>query len=285
MTRGGHTAIREVKTHEGFRACEAIQKQVWRFSDLEVVPSRLMAVISRNGGSVLGAFESGRMIGFAFSYPGWRDGRAVQCSHMLAVLPSHANRGVGYRLKQAQRLRTLARGLDLMFWTFDPLEAKNAYLNLHRLGAVAREFWVNLYGRTSSVLHHGLDTDRLVARWELAGARAERCSRGERSLWTLERVLAEDGCRLLNRVRFREGWPRSSEPDLRARARCVAIEIPFDAGALRLQRTSLARAWQLKLRRTFPAYFRRGYEVADFVAGAAAGVHRAAYLLEKRDAD
>jgi predicted GNAT superfamily acetyltransferase len=284
MQRAERIAIRKVSTLEGFQACEQVQKEVWGFSDLEVVPSRLMAVISRNGGMVIGAFEGKRMVGFAFSYPGYREERAVHCSHMLAVLPSHANRGIGFRLKQAQRNHVLHRGLDLMLWTFDPLEAKNAHLNLRRLGAVSHEFWENLYGRTSSLLHHGLDTDRLVARWNLNDDRSVLRACGDAGGPSVEDVLGGSWT-VVNRVRFRDGLPRSGEPDPGARGPRLALEIPGDAQTLRLRHTRLARSWQLKVRRAFQALFRRGYQAVDFTSGEIEGMRRGLYLLEKRDED
>ena len=177
--RGSRVTVREVRDLDDFHQAVRVQQEVWGFAPIDVVPARLMVVVTRNGGLLLGAFERKRMVGFAFGYPGYRDGRAIHCSHMLGVVASHRTKGLGQRLKQEQRRRVLALGLDQMIWTFDPLEGRNAYLNLHRLGARTWEYWENLYGRTSSALHSGVETDRFVARWQLDEARTERRSRGE----------------------------------------------------------------------------------------------------------
>ena len=119
----------------------------------------------RIGGQALGAFDGDTIIGFAMALPGFRDGLPYLHSHMLAVLPEYRNAGLGRRLKLAQRDDALARGFSLMEWTFDPLEIKNAYLNLHRLGAIARRYHPDFYGPSSSPLQGGLPTDRLYAEW------------------------------------------------------------------------------------------------------------------------
>ena len=129
---------------------------------------------SRIGGQVIGAFDRDVMVGFAMSLPGYRDGKAYLHSHMLAVLPEYRNAGLGRRLKLAQRDDALARGFDLMEWTFDPLEIKNAHLNIVRLGAIARRYMPNFYGPSTSPLQGGLPTDRLVAEWWLRSARVRR---------------------------------------------------------------------------------------------------------------
>ncbi len=155
------------------RACVALQKEVWNFSDIELVPLRLFVVADRVGGQVMGAFEGGELVGFAFAVPGFRAGHSYLYSHMLAVRKDYRNAGLGRRLKLYQREDALAHGFELMEWTFDPLEIKNAYLNLEKLGAITRRYHVNQYGITSSPLQGGLPTDRLVAEWWLKSKRVE----------------------------------------------------------------------------------------------------------------
>ena len=171
--------IRKCEELEDMRACVALQKEVWSFSDIELVPLRLFVVASRVGGQVMGAFEGGELVGFALAIPGFRSGHSYLYSHMLAVREDHRNEGLGHRLKVFQREDALARGFDLMEWTFDPLEIKNAYFNIERLGAIARRYNVNQYGITSSPLQGGLPTDRLVAEWWLKSKRVEGTLGGE----------------------------------------------------------------------------------------------------------
>jgi predicted GNAT superfamily acetyltransferase len=169
------------KCHElaEMQACVALQKEVWGFVDIELVPLRLFVVAERVGGQVMGAFEGSDMVGFAFAIPGFRASHSFLYSHMLAVRKDHRNAGLGRRLKLFQREDALARGFELMEWTFDPLEIKNAYLNIEKLGAIARRYNVNQYGITSSPLQGGLPTDRLVAEWWLKSKRVESVLRGQ----------------------------------------------------------------------------------------------------------
>lgn len=156
-----------------FRACVALQKEVWNFTDAELVPLRMFVVADKVGGQVMGAFHSGQMVGFALSVPGTRSGHIYLHSHMLAVRKDHRNSGLGRRLKLLQREDALARGIELIEWTFDPLEIKNAYLNIEKLGAIARRYNINQYGITSSPLQGGLPSDRLIAEWWLKSNRVE----------------------------------------------------------------------------------------------------------------
>src|SRR5690242_6981961 len=155
------------------RACVALQKEVWNFTDAELVPLRMFVVADKVGGQVMGAFEGKEMVGFALSIPGTRSGHVYLHSHMLAVRKDHRNGGLGRRLKLMQREDALARGIELIEWTFDPLEIKNAYLNIEKLGAVVRRYNINQYGITSAPLQGGLPSDRLIAEWWLKSKRVQ----------------------------------------------------------------------------------------------------------------
>jgi predicted GNAT superfamily acetyltransferase len=165
--------IRRCQGLDELRACVTVQKEVWNFSDADLVPLRMFVVADKIGGQVMGAFQDGAMIGFALSIPGTRSGHLYLHSHMLAVKKEHRNSGLGRRLKLLQREDALARGIELIEWTFDPLEIKNAYLNIEKLGAIARRYNINQYGITSSPLQGGLPSDRLIAEWWLKSKRVE----------------------------------------------------------------------------------------------------------------
>jgi predicted GNAT superfamily acetyltransferase len=165
--------IREVHQLDEMRACVDLQKEVWNFADADLVPLRMFVVAEKVGGQVIGAFADNVMVGFALSIPGVRGGHSYLHSHMLAVHQQHQNAGVGRRIKLFQRDDALARGFELIEWTFDPLEIKNAYLNIEKLGAIARRYTADQYGITSSPLQGGLPTDRLVAEWWLKSKRVE----------------------------------------------------------------------------------------------------------------
>ena len=163
--------IRKCQGIDEFNACVALQKEVWKFDDLDIIPLRMFVVSEKIGGQIIGAFDGETLAGFAFSIPGSRNGHCYLHSHMLAVREPFRNYGLGRRLKLAQREDAISRDFELLEWTFDPLEIKNAYLNLVRLGAIARRYSVNHYGLSSSPLQGGLPTDRLVAEWWLKSKR------------------------------------------------------------------------------------------------------------------
>jgi predicted GNAT superfamily acetyltransferase len=165
--------IRKCEALEEMQACFALQKEVWNFSDADLVPVRLFVVANKIGGQVVGAFDGEELVGFALALPANRNGHSYLHSQMLAVRQKYRNAGLGRQLKLSQREDALARGFDLMEWTFDPLEIKNAYLNIEKLGAIARRYNVNQYGITTSPLQGGLPTDRLVAEWWLKSRRVE----------------------------------------------------------------------------------------------------------------
>lgn len=166
-------AIRRCSEIEEFRACVDMQKEVWNFADLDLIPLRLFVVAEKIGGQIIGAFQGSELVGFCLSLPATRAGHAYLHSHMLAVRESCRNLGLGRRLKLAQREDGLERGFELIEWTFDPLEIKNAHLNLERLGAIARRYNINQYGMSSSPLQGGLPTDRLIAEWWLKSKRVQ----------------------------------------------------------------------------------------------------------------
>jgi len=163
--------VRKCERLEEFRLCVELQRQIWREEDLEVEPATMFVVASQTGGQVLGAFDRDKLIGYTLSVVGLRDGAVYLHSHMTGVHADYRNRGVGRMLKLFQRDEALGRGIRLVVWTFDPLEIRNGHFNLNRLGAICRRYNPNLYGITTSPLHSGLPTDRLVAEWHLDSAR------------------------------------------------------------------------------------------------------------------
>ena len=187
---GEGVLIRSCERFDELDACVRLQTDVWGYADGDVIPRRAFVVTQKIGGQVIGAFDvtdgespaAANLIGFAMSLPGIHSGdRPVPYlhSHMLAVRPAYRNSGIGRRLKLAQRDDALAQGILLMEWTFDPLEIKNAFLNIHRLGAIARRYTPDFYGVSSSRLQGGLPTDRLHAEWRMDSARVEAILAGK----------------------------------------------------------------------------------------------------------
>jgi predicted GNAT superfamily acetyltransferase len=163
--------VRKCDTLPEFYGCVALQREVWGETDLEIEPATMFVVAANSGGQVLGAFDGARLVGYTLAVVGWRDNRPYLHSHHTGIHPDYRGKGVGRRLKLFQREEALGRGIRLIEWTFDPLEVRNAHFNLNRLGAIGRRYLPNLYGVTTSPLHRGLATDRLVAEWQLDSRR------------------------------------------------------------------------------------------------------------------
>jgi len=210
-----------------------IQEEVWGFAEIEMIPARLFLVAVKVGGQVIGAYDGDSLVGFCFSIPGIkRDAREIYLhSHMLGVLPEYRNRGIGRALKLEQRADALSRGIRLIEWTFDPLELKNAFLNIERLGVIVRRYILNNYGVTTSKLHGGLPTDRCVAEWRLDDPR---------TMAILERQ------------------PRQKEVVWKR------IEIPNTIARIRSDQPAQARRIQQDVGEKFQQYFRDGLVVTGF---------------------
>lgn len=226
-----------VESHAGFEMCVDLQVAVWGYSGGDIVPRRMFVLAQRIGGQVIGAFDGGRLVGFAMALPGYRKGCAYLHSHMVAVVSEYRNQGLGRRLKMAQYDDAMARGFELMEWTFDPLEIKNAYLNIAKLGVICRRYEADFYGPSTSPLQGGLPTDRLYAEWWLRSPRVGRHLGGGE---VGERGGAE---RILERIsvpRAVEEWKRDAS------------------------KRELAKALQEKNKDALESAFRRGLVVVGY---------------------
>lgn len=228
--------VRHCHGIEEFESCIRVERDVWRSSDIDVVPLPLFVVAAETGGQVLGAFDGAGLVGFTLAIAGVRARKPYLHSHMNAVVAGYRDRGIGRRLKLFQREDALARGIHLIEWTFDPLVTKNAYFNFMRLGAVARRYLPNAYGITTSPLHGSLPTDRLVAEWHLGSPRV------------LQAI---------------EGGPTIIEP----KRKSVRITIPSNIEELRTTHPSGALEVQSEVRAQFEQYFAQGYEATAILPG------------------
>jgi predicted GNAT superfamily acetyltransferase len=163
--------VRPLHSLEEFQRCVQIAREVWADAELETEPHVTYVIAEHTGGQVLGAFDGETMVGFTKAYVGLHDHTPYLHSHMAAVLPTHRDRRVGRQLKLFQRDDALRRGFRLIEWTFDPLETKNAHFNINRLGAISRRYIPDFYGVTTSPLHRGMPTDRLLVEWQLDSPR------------------------------------------------------------------------------------------------------------------
>jgi predicted GNAT superfamily acetyltransferase len=241
--------IEKLNDIELLRQCIEVQRQAWGFAEVDVVPLRMLVVCTRIGGQVLGARDSnGKIVGFLNALPGFKDGRVYLHSQMLGVLPEYQNLGVGRGLKWAQREEALARGIRLIEWTFDPLEFRNARLNIQLLGAISRRYLVNTYGISTSPLHGGLPTDRLIAEWHLDSPRVRAC-----------------------RDKETRGAAIPCEP---------IVELPLNVRELRLNHSPSALQIQLEFREKMLKLLRQNYCVTGFEANNAS--QKARYYLQSQ---
>ncbi len=258
-----------------------LEKEVWAYTDAEdVVPAPVLIVSVKRGGILLGAFDApGTMKGFVYSLPAMKQGRPTQWSHMLGVTADARDMGLGVRLKLAQRERALAMGVDLIEWTFDPLQALNAHLNFSKLGVVVEEYEENVYGESSSPLHRGSPTDRFIAEWRLTLPHVQR--RVAAIGLPVVRDAAVATAPLVNPSRAGARWLRPGSADLEADERRLLAEIPTGFAEMQQDDPALALEWRLATRAVFQAYLSRGYRVVDFFLSRRA--RRGHYLLTHSD--
>ncbi len=224
--------IRALTTHREFAEAVEIQREIWGFADLELLPVRLFVVAEKVGGHVFGAYHGSRMVAFLLAIPGLRGGsRFYLHSHMLGVLKEYNDLGIGRLLKLRQREDAVARGIELVEWTFDPLELKNAFFNLERLGAIIRRYVENQYGVSTSFLHGGLPTDRCTAEWWVSSERVKALLENR----PFQRPLIEE-----------------------------RIAVPVGIARLKTEDPKEAKRIQQRVRESFTAGFRRGLAVVGF---------------------
>jgi predicted GNAT superfamily acetyltransferase len=277
--------IRPLGAVNEFHACEEIQKLAWGHGDELVVPAHMLLTIAKTGGLLLGAFdERGQMVGFVLGLlamgeaPGAAPaGELHHHSHLLGVHPAWWGRGIGYRLKLAQREAALAQGLTLATWTFDPLERRNASLNFAKLGVLCRTYLVNLYGEMRDGLNVDLPSDRFQVDWWLRSPRVERRLAGERPSFDVADLL-EGGVPLVNPATPRQdGLLHPGEPRATLEGERLLVEVPADFQALKRADLPLACAWRETTPAIFQAAFADGYTATEYLYQGG----KSYYLLER----
>lgn len=267
MTRG--IVIRDLRTIPEFREVMALEHDIWGYGEAEdAVGVPMFVVTVKRGGILLGAYDGGRMAGFVYSLAGLRHGQPVQWSHMLGVRPEYRGLGLGRRLKLDQRRRALAMGVDLMEWTYDPLQALNAHLNFARLGTIVEEYHVNVYGESSSTLHKGNPTDRFIAQWWMRSTRVVRLTEGDPAD---VRTAREGAVPHVLQAPARGDWTEPARVELGRTDAALAVAVPGGFTEMLVRDPGLAEAWRLASREVFSHYLGRGYRVVDFAFDPASG--------------
>lgn len=276
-----HFYIREAESEAEYHEIEEIQKEVWGFSDLDIVPAATLIATQWAGGMALGAFEGERMVGFAYGFPAHEEGRLSIHSHMLAVRDEYRNLQIGFLLKLAQRARALEMGVTEITWTFDPLQSLNAHLNFAKLGVISRRYIVNFYGEaTSSPLHQGFGTDRLWVNWlletEKVKQRTKHIEQGLKPEPDSKSILINEATLLVGREGDR---PRLADLSKPLSDEQYLIEIPHDATALKQRDPAAAVAWREATRAAFLKAIEAGFTVEDFLKRGEKDLPRWFYLL------
>lgn len=263
--------IRPLKNLEEFRACECIQKTVWGTVG---VGSEVMSVTQKYGGAVLGAFVHGRLAGFIFAFLARRQGRLIHWSHMMAVEPECRNLGLGFRMKLGHRRLALEQGIKSICWTYDPLQSRNAALNIARLGARVEEYMPDCYGRFPSLIEKGLPSDRFVVNWRIASPAVARRLRESSRL-----PLPLASPHVNETQRNKDGLLENRRLRLDLRVPRLLVEIPGNTDAMRARALGLALRWRLETRKIFRRYLSADYRVEDFHSPRADPGGRCYYVL------
>lgn len=283
MSETNSIELRVCKTWDECVQCEEVQKQVWAMPDFrDVVPASFLFTAAKNGGILVGAFQAQHMVGFVFGVLGSEGTgnarRYKHTSHMLGVLPHVRVQGLGAQMKWVQRRVAMEQGLDLMTWTYDPLQAVNAQLNLARLGAIARRYIPNAYGEMTDALNAGIASDRFEVEWHLKHERVRARAAGE--------IPTESFGDAMNVYEIQwsgQGFARIAA-EYPPAGDIIRVEIPADINALKMHDLTLAADWRECTRATFVSAFENGYVACDVLRQTdGAGRARVWYILRRGD--
>jgi len=266
--------VRDIDGQVEMRAVEELQKEVWGLPDLDVVPLTQLVAAKASGGVVIGAFDRDVLVGFAYGFAGYEEGRVTHHSHMLAVRPGYRSFKIGYLLKLAQREKVIEQGIERMTWTFDPLQSVNAYFNFNKLGVVSDRYFVNFYGEEAASFLHRSGTDRLWVIWLLNSRHV--C---ERLNGTVPAVESENVCPLVevgkDYAPRRRGLKEGSSNEQ------AVIEIPADINELGQGNRELTAQWRDATRSAFTEAFSSGYLIKGFYRGNRGDQEVGRYLLKR----
>lgn len=259
--------VRVLKAAADLKLIQKLEQDIWNMPPL---PIHQTITAVQNGGLLLGAFYDNELIGFNYGFAGFDKGKSYLCSHMLGIHPDHRDKGLGALLKQKQKESASEMGYDLITWTFDPLESRNAYLNLSKLHAICSTYVENCYGDMEDSLNQGLPTDRFKVEWWINSAHVNESWKGEAESpqnpfkW----AVSDDSFPVL----LSTGWKGARNP--------VLVPIPANFQTIKSQNYELARDWRYKTREIFQTLFSKGYALVDFIKGKEGLVHY--YVLVQR---
>jgi predicted GNAT superfamily acetyltransferase len=258
--------IRPIKSLSDLRRCHEIQRAVWGYSDLMVFPYTILVSIQHNGGVLLGAYVEDELVGFLVGYLGMAGAKLYLFSQRMGVLPEYQGLGLGYRMKVAQREQMLRQGIDIIVWTYDPLEGKNATLNIEKLGGIVRNYARDIYGEVQNQLQTGLNTDRFLLEWHLLSDRVRDRVRGRYQRPRVEDWLSGQEMPLANSADWEADVPRPLAADLQIEYERLIVQVPPDLQRIKRYDLDTARVWRESTRTIFETYFQRGYVITGFAS-------------------
>jgi predicted GNAT superfamily acetyltransferase len=252
---------------------EELQRVVWPGSETDVIPTHLLLTVAANGGLVLGALEDDRLVGYVMGFLGTDEespdrvamARLKHCSHQVGVHPDYRGKGLAFELKRVQREALIQQGIRLATWTYDPLMSVNAYLNIHRLGAVSRSYKREVYGAMRDGLNQGLPSDRFQVDWWITSNRVESRIEGSRPPLDLANYLSAGAQKVISAGLADDNLPRPSEIIENPSANFILVEIPPDFLEVKSRDMGLAGEWRTLTRSIFEGAFEAGYVATDFV--------------------
>jgi chorismate synthase len=275
-------AITPFRAIGDYKTCEDIQREVWDFQDIDIVPAPLLVVVERAGGILLGAYNNlGDMIGFVFSILGAAKTERVQHSHMLAVRTAYRNFDVGFKLKIAQRKEALKRKIKQITSSFDPMQPLTAYFSLGKLGEWANKYEENFYGETTSLSDRGLPSDRILTYWNLESSSVVRRLETGPQRHDIRKELKQRPV-INHLVEIAPGMTNSSPVNIKCTADRFLFEVPYNLPEIKNRDLGIALEWQGKMRQVFRYYFKKEYDVTDFWVAEQEGHLRAFYVLDKK---
>jgi predicted GNAT superfamily acetyltransferase len=258
--------VRPIKNLSDLRRCHEIQRAVWGYSDLMVFPFTILISMQHNGGVLLGAYVNDELVGFISGYLGMAGAKLYLFSQRMGVLPDYQSLGLGFRLKVAQREQMLRQGIDIIVWTYEPLEGKNATLNIEKLGGIVRYYARDIYGYVQNPLQTGLTTDRFLLEWHLMSDRVREHVRGRYQRPRVEEWLSGEDITLVNYASWDGDVPRPLAAELEIEDEQIMVQVPPDLQRIKRYDLGIARAWREITRIVFETYFRRGYVVTGFAS-------------------
>jgi predicted GNAT superfamily acetyltransferase len=279
--------VRPLESIQDYRDCENIQRRIWGMHDAtEIIPLHVLITAQKNGGLTAGAYDtSGNMIGMLFGFAGYTDqGKPKHCSHLMGVLHEVRRQNVGAAIKLFQRQYVLDQGLDLITWTFDPLEGVNASLNIGKLGTITHTYYHDLYGVMPDSLNGGLPTDRFEVEWWIKSPHVQKRLEGQPDHPNRQDLMAA-GAEIVTPTRLEDGVLVLADTRLDLNVDTLLVEVPTEFQAIKTVSMEHAQTWRQQTGIIFDHYFARGYRVTNFLTDREDGLRRNFYVLMREIPD